>query len=271
MLISSVIFVLQETLEAALLISVLMAISHQQSLKWLFVSLLAGALLSFIYASNMHQVSEWFDYVGQEVINATLHATITLSIILFSWSLSRSKRHSQNKIPTLYFISSAASVTFAITLEGSEILIYFSSFLQEGNQQQTVAIGSSVGFAIGISIGILLFYILRALPASLSHYVPIFLLALFAGNMLSQFALQLTQADWIPAAQAVWDTSEWLPESSIAGKLLYALIGYEATPSLIQIICYLMGTGLVLAFSIIRSPSKITNQTAQENFDSKIS
>lgn len=264
MLISSVIFVLQETLEAALLISVLMAISHQQSLKWLFASLLGGALFSFIYAVNMPLISEWFDYVGQEVINATLHATITLSIILFSWSFTRSERHLQDKPAVLYFISAAASVTFTITLEGSEILIYLSSFLQQGNEQQTVAIGSSVGFVIGISIGTLLFYILRGLPASLSHYAPVFLLALFAGNMLSQSALQLTQADWIPSAQAAWDTSQWLPESSLAGQLLYALIGYEATPSLIQIICYLMGTGLVLAVAIIRGSSKLSSQTPQE-------
>lgn len=261
MLINSVIFVLQETLEAALLISVLLTINFYQgqSLRWLFAGFIGGLVCSLLYAYNMAQISEWFDYAGQEVTNATLQAAITLFICLYVLSLNG---HRVNKPSApllsekLYFIAATASVTCAITVEGSEILVYMSGFFQQTDELQTVLMGSSIGFAIGISIGVLLLYFLRSLHLSLLRLTTLFLLALFAGNMLSQAALQLTQADWISSAQAVWDTSAWLSESSVAGRLLYALIGYEATPSMAQIISYLVGAGMVVIGARFNSHSE---------------
>ena len=40
----------------------------------------------------------------------------------------------------------------------------------------------------------------------------------------------LVQADWLPSQAPLWDTSAALPENSPPGQLLYALLGYEATP-----------------------------------------
>jgi len=257
MLINSVIFVLQETLEAALLISVLLAMNYQQkqSTRWLFVGFAAGLVFSFLYAFNMAEISEWFDYVGQEVTNATLQAAITVFIALYALSLNGHKTTVIDSSPSsnrLFFIAATVSVACAITVEGSEIFIYMSGFFQPTANLQTAIMGCSIGFATGVSIGVLLFYILRSLPSPALRATALFLLALFAGNMLSQAALQLTQADWIPSAQAVWDTSQWLSESSVSGRLLYALIGYEATPSLAQIISYLIGAASVLLFAQIK-------------------
>lgn len=265
MLINSVIFVLQETLEAALLISVLLAVNYQlnQSIRWLFVAFSAGVVFSFLYAFNMAEISEWFDYVGQEITNATLQSSITLFIGLYALSLNRYKTSSEDtSLPStphsnrLFFIAATASVACAITVEGSEIFIYMSGFFQPTANLQTAIMGSSIGFAIGVSIGVLLFYILRNLPSSVLRPTALFLLALFAGNMFSQAALQLTQADLIPSAHAVWDTSQWLSESSVSGRLLYALIGYEATPSLAQIISYIVGAASVLLFAQIKRHRK---------------
>ncbi len=59
--------------------------------------------------------------------------------------------------------------------------------------------------------------------------------------MLAQATLQLNQADWLQAGPALWDTSSWLPEQSIVGRLLYALVGYESNPSTAQVVAYLAG------------------------------
>jgi high-affinity iron transporter len=261
MLINSVIFVLQETLEAALLISVLLAVNYQQnqSIRWLFVGFAAGLIFSFLYAFNMAKISEWFDYVGQEVTNATLQTAITLFISLYVLSLNGHNTQFRISAPRLkpganrlFFIAASVSVACAITVEGSEIFIYMSGFFQPTANLKTAIMGSSIGFTIGVSIGVLLFYILRNLPSSALRATALSLLALFAGNMLSQAALQLTQADWIPSAHAVWNTSQWLSESSVSGRLLYALIGYEATPSLAQVISYLIGAATVLLLAKIK-------------------
>ena len=259
MLLNSVILVLQETLEAALLISMLLAISYQllNRTLWFPLGLLTGLFLSLVYASQMSAISEWFDYVGQEVVNAVLQILITVLIVICAWAffkrqrtVASDKRSMEQCHTPLFRWSAAGAVALAVTREGSEIFLYLSGFFQQSDYFQPVMIGTFLGFGIGISVGTLLFYGMLNLPQSWRRRVPVFFLALFAGNMLSQSILQLIQADWISSSGALWDSSAWLPENSVVGQLLYAFIGYEATPSGAQIVAYLTGLILVIAAGI---------------------
>ncbi len=250
MLLNSVILVLQETLEAALLISVLLAISHhyQHRTNWLIYAIISGLLLSLFYATQMARVSEWFEYTGQEVINALLQTATTLSIMICTWMLLRSRGAGSNKQAahylSLFRLFAAVTVVLAITREGSEVLIYLLGFYQQNVIFQVMTVGSLIGFGIGVSIGVLILCGLLGLQGRWRIITAVSILALFAGNMLSQATLQLIQADWISSTSAIWDSSGVLPESSLGGKLLYALVGYEATPSGVQAIAY--GTGILL-------------------------
>lgn len=254
MLLNAVILILRETLEAALLISVLSAVCCMQKQKFigLLIGLLAGFLCAYVYAANLQTVSEWFDYVGQEAVNALLQSAITVLIAIFFWDLLRRKSPSRptvadrERLPMPGFMLAAAVIVMlAVTREGSEIVLYVSGLIQQADHLQAVWMGTSLGLGIGISVGCLLYYGLLGLPPRWGRRVSIFLLALFAGNMLSQAVMLLAQADWIPSTQAVWDSSAWLPEQNLVGQLLYALVGYEATPSLWQVMAYLAGFVLV--------------------------
>lgn len=256
MLLSSVILVLQETLEAVMLISVLMAISHlaRQRVTWLAWGLSGGAILSSVYSIKMQVVSEWFDYVGQEVVNAFLQTTLAMIVILLFWTLFNVRPAADSagqtdtrRYSALFQVCAALAVILTITREGSEILLYLAGFFQEFDQFQAILTGSGIGFSIGVSVGFLLFYGLMSLPRHWGFTSCVLLLSLFTGNMLSQATLLLTQADWLPSGQSLWNTSAWLPENSISGQLLYALVGYEATPAWIQVVSYLAGTAMVLA------------------------
>jgi high-affinity iron transporter len=202
----------------------------------------------------MSAVSAWFDYVGQEIVNAMLQIFITLLIVVCTWAFFKNRRiaapgsQSLNyRYYLMFTLSAAGAVALAVTREGSEIFLYLGGFFQQAEYFQPVLIGTFLGFGIGISVGTLLFYGLLNLPGKWRARIPIFFLALFAGNMLSQAALQLIQADWISSARVLWDSSGWLPENSIVGQLLYAFVGYEATPAGIQIIAYVIGLILVVS------------------------
>jgi high-affinity iron transporter len=234
----------------------------------LAIGISGGVVLSFLYASNMREISEWFDYVGQEIVNASLQISTTLLIVVCTWALFKSLQFDarggpaqKNRFTTLFIFCAAAAVVLTITREGSEILIYLGGFFQQKEYFQTVMSGSSIGFSIGLSLSVLVYYGLLSLPDHWRLDAAVILLAIFAGNMLSQAVLQLTQADWISSTQAFWDTSDWLPESSTLGKSLYALVGYEATPSAPQIIAYVLGMVLVLASAAAGRYSKNTNPT----------
>jgi len=250
MLLNSVILVLQETLEAALLISVLLAISHhyQRRAYWLLYAIVIGLVFSLFYAVKMAQVSEWFEYTGQEVINALLQTSTTLFIMVCTWLLMRYWVAGSHKVAAYYAsrfrFFAAITVLLAITREGSEVLIYLLGFYQQNAIFHIMTIGSLIGFGIGVSVGVLILYGLLSLQGRWRIITTVSVLALFAGNMLSQATLQLIQSDWISSAHTIWDSSGVLSEDSLAGKLLYALVGYEATPSGVQVVAY--GTGIIL-------------------------
>lgn len=263
MLLNAVIFILRETLEAALVISVLLAIAAQfrKNTRWLIAGISAGVFGAYLYAANMKQLSAWFDYSGQEIVNAALHGAIvvliTVHVAALVMRLLRDRADQAglaagHRCYPIYWASAASIVGLAVVREGSEIFLYLGRFYPQSPEGLAVVLGSGIGFGIGLSTGVILYYGLLGLSRRGKLAVSVTLLALFAGNMAAQSSLQLTQADWIPHTQALWDSSRFVSEHSVLGHILYAMFGYEATPSFIQVMSYLAGV-VVVATSICMS------------------
>ncbi len=251
MLLSSVIIILREVLEAALLFSIFIALSRQLGFdfKWVAWSLFLGLIGAMIYGLNIDAVSQWYDGVGQEVTNALMQLGIylmlllymlLLSITLFSTGRPNSINHKKTLKPALVFIMIIVS-TLAITREGAEVILYFFSVTRSENHLVAVLTGMTIGGSIGISIGFLFYYFLSSLNFKWSIIIGLSLMIMVAAAMVSQASLLLIQADWLPSQLPLWDTSGWLSERSAIGQLMYALIGYEATPTAIQAGLYLCG------------------------------
>ena len=241
MLLTSVVIVLREVLEASLLISILTAISGVLgvSRRWIVWSFLLGIVGAIVYSLTVSEVSNWFDGVGQEVTSAAIQALIFLLLIMFSFlAMRRDDKPQQGKIIVLVM---ATMVVLAITREGFEILVYLYGFSADLPRFMTILSGSVIGACIGISIGVLIYYFVAVLSSRMALLIGLGLLALVAAGMLSQAVLLLIQADWLPSQLPLWDSSAWLPESSVTGQLLYALIGYEATPTALQAAFYFGG------------------------------
>jgi high-affinity iron transporter len=146
----------------------------------------------------------------------------------------------------------ATLVALSIIREGSEIILYLEGILGQPENVSTVLMGSLTGAGLGISSGIVLFYGLMMFRQAVSQRIAMVLLAFFAGNMTAQAVLLLNQADWLPYTPQLWDTSSLLPEYSVAGQLLYALVGYEANPSVLQAVGYGLAWWLVVLSPLFR-------------------
>lgn len=257
MLLTSVIIVLREVLEAALLVSILLALSTvlDISRRWVSWSLAFGLAGATIYSISVAAISDWFDGVGQEVTSALLQFLVYLLLFLFALLLLRSSgsRRLPEKLTMLIF---AATVSLAITREGFEVLVYIYGFSTVWPQFVTILLGSAIGASIGVSIGALIYYFVCSLSCRQSLVVGIGLLALVAAGMLSQAVLLLIQADWLPSQLPVWDSSGWLSEESVTGQLMYALVGYEATPTALQASFYFGGLLLLLIVAVFAIRSR---------------
>jgi high-affinity iron transporter len=257
MLLTSVIIILREVLEAALLVSILSALSSTLGISryWVMWALGIGIAGAIGYSFSINTVSDWFGGVGQEVSNALIQFTIYMMLLVFTLLIAgRSPAHvTENRVAALCM---AAAVSLAVTREGFEILIYIHSFINALPQLVSILMGSVIGAGIGISIGALIYYFIGALEYRHSMTVGICLLALVGAGTVSQAVLLMIQADWLPSQYPLWDTSGWLSEGSVTGQLLYSLIGYEATPTAIQAGAYFGALLLLLIMAAVAGRSR---------------
>ncbi len=256
MLLSSVIIVLREVLEAALLISILIALSKKTNLNthWFLWSCLLGLLGAIVYGMNINSISDWFDGVGQEVTNAFIQLFIYCMLVFYILILSRFLVH---KNTSLFFTRSIMIliVALAITREGTEIILYFFSVTHSKTHSIAVVVGMTIGASIGVSVGFLFYYLLNSLKLEKSIFIGLILLLLVSAGMVSQASLLLIQADWLPAQLPLWNSSVFISEKSVTGQLLYALLGYESTPTALQVSLYVFA--IIVPIGLIQIIKKV--------------
>ena len=248
MLLTSVILVLREVLEAAMLISVLLALSinWKQGFTWLWWSLIAGAVGAVLFASFLDVITDAVDGAGQEVANASLQLLMYCLSLLIVALIPTPGSNSR----VISFLM-ASAVACAMIREGSEILVYITGFASAEEHRTAVYAGSAIGAGIGVSLGVLLFAALRAMEYGRAQLTSVVLICLMGTGTLMQATMLLEQVDWLPAGKALWDSSGIISEQSIAGELMYAVFGYEATPSVTQVGLYVVCMASIIAAYLV--------------------
>lgn len=267
-MLSAVIIILREALEAALIISVLLASSKNllNARRWLIGGMAFGLLGSLLIASNMGSISEALEGTGQELLNTVLLVVIIIATGIYLCSLvvvgsvagenSGIDNRSLNRVALVCMIT---IVALASMREGAEILIYLSVFIVNLQESISIIVGAAIGLGIGLSIGALFYLCIAYLDSRKRRTISNVILILVASGMASEAALFLIQAGYLPSEAPLWDSSDLLAEHSVIGQLLYALVAYEATPTLIQVVTYL-GTFLVLTLLIVFVERRISKK-----------
>lgn len=92
---------------------------------------------------------------------------------------------------------------------------------------------------ICLSIAILLYFILATLTKVFTGNIVYYFILLFGVGQLMQGLQLLEQVDIISSDMDLWSTSYLIAEDSELGYLLTILLGYEATPSVMELLVYL--------------------------------
>jgi high-affinity iron transporter len=247
MLINSVGLVLREVLEMALIFSAALAIFNKLDIapRWMLVALLTGLVCAGLYAANVQWLWELFDGTGQEVINGSLQWITALLLIAVANLLSGSLRKniSQKKIALIRLLMSLSLILVA-TREGYEIILYLLGYIHQPEPLPSVLTGAFIGAGIGSSLAAISYYLLVNATRPTTLNSCFWLMLILAAGLTLQGAKLFTQADYLPSTDALWDSSAWLQETSLAGQFFYALFGYEATPTPAEATIYMLALGI---------------------------
>lgn len=252
--------VFREVLEAALIVGIVSAATRgiPGRSRWIASGIGAGILGSLLVAAGASALSQLAQGMGQELFNASI---LGVAVAMLAWHNIWMSAHGRELAANANRIGGdirtgarEMSVLFvvvaiAVLREGSETVLFLYGIAISGNETQLpMATGGAIGLAGGVAIGWLLFRGLLRIPLRWFFSATSFLVLLLAAGMASQAARFLIQANKLPSlATPLWDTSWLVSNSSLAGKALQGMIGYDAQPAGMQIAFFIVVAITILA------------------------
>ncbi len=253
----SYILSLREGLEAALVIGVVLSVLRQTRqgalafFTWLGAA--SAALLSFLTAFVLTRLGLVMQDPGEAIFEGL---TMLVAAGILTWMIFWMARQSGNRKESLEIRVEQASLKggwslfglafIAVLREGVELALFLTAAVFASNAHLTL-LGALFGLATAALLGWLLFASTVRLNLRRFFQVTGWILVLFAAGLVVRAAGELVIAGWIPAIiPHVWDVGSFLSDESALGQALGALFGYSASPSLIQLLAYLLYFGAVV-------------------------
>ena len=142
----------------------------------------------------------------------------------------------------------AIVIGVAVLREGSEIVLFLYGIASAGGESAgAMVLGGIFGVLCGAVLSCLMYFGLVAIPMRRLFAVTTALITLLAAGMASQAVNFLQQAGYFSGmADPLWDSSGFLSEGSIPGRLLRSLIGYSDSPTGAQLIAYLLTIAVIV-------------------------
>ena len=263
-MISTFVIVFRETLEAALIVAIVLAASRgiEGRGRWIAAGVGLGLAGAGLLALVAEQISEAFDGSGAEVFNASV---LLIAVAMLGWHHVWMSTHGKELAGESRAVGSAvrsgarplsalAIITgLAVLREGSETVLFLFGIAVDGEVGISDMLqGGALGILAATLGGALLYLGLVRIPLKQVFQVTGVLLMLIAAGLAAQAAAFLVQAGWLPAlGYDIWNTSAILPQSDPLGVLLHVLVGYVARPEGIQIIAYAGTLAAITAASFL--------------------
>ncbi len=257
-MLSTAIIIFREVFEIVLILGIVLAATRgiEGRMKWISGGVIAGLLGSATVAVFTDQISNIFNGVGQEILNASILFTASLLIgatVIWMHKHGKEMKAKMNHVGMsiaegeIAHISLSIIIALAILREGSEIVLFMYSMLLVGKSTADLISGSLIGLVSGTVIGLAIYYGLLKMSTKYFFKVTSWLLILLVVGMVSQATGFLVAAGYFEGlSEVVWDSSALISDRSAIGQLLQALVGYTSHPTKIQLLlCAITLFGIV--------------------------
>ena len=267
-MLGALIIVFREVIEAGLIIGIVLAVTRgvPGRGRWVgagVLAALAGAGLLAVFAET---IANAFAGAGQELFNA---GVLGIAVVMLMWHNLWMAGHGQEMAVSMAEVGKAVStgkrpltalatvVGLATLREGSEVVLFLYGIVAAGASVSSLLLGGVLGLAAGALFTALTYYGLLAIPPRHIFTVTTVLITLLAAGMAAQAVQFLDAAGLINVmGQRLWDSSAWLPQDSILGRLLHTLVGYTDRPTELQLIAYVVTLAIMAAMTWIAGSSR---------------
>ncbi|MEA2903137.1 MAG: high-affinity iron transporter [Alphaproteobacteria bacterium] len=268
------VIVFREVVEAGLIIGIVLAATRALTGRgrWIALGVLAGVAGAAIVALFAERISGAFEGSGQELLNASV---LGAAVIMLMWHNAWMARHGREMAVEIGAVGRAVNagtkpmtalavvVGLAVLREGSEIVLFLYGIVATGTSAPALLAGGALGVAAGAALTALTYYGLLAIPTRHVFTVTTVLIALLAAGMAAQAVQFLDAAGLIDVlGNRIWDSSGYLPQNSVIGRLLHTLIGYTDRPTELQLIAYVATLGAMAALTWMAAPRRTAGATA---------
>jgi high-affinity iron transporter len=281
-MITSFLVTFREALEAALIVSIILAylgkIGRRDLNKYLYLgtgsAVLTSLLLGWTALAIYGGLPQGTDKIFEGAASITATAVLTYMILWMARNARKIRSELQEKIEiavTGRYVLGIASLAFvSVFREGLETVLFLTVLAVND------PFGTVLGALLGIGVVLVLAYLMLKGVYKLNiqkffKYTSV-ILVVFAAGLLGYGVHEFIEAGLLPPIIGhVWDInpvdpSHPLHENGAIGSILKALIGYDGNPELLRVIVY-VAYWLVLGLYLLRTyaPNILRLRRGQES------
>lgn len=242
------VIIFREVLEIALILAAVISSTEGLAKRNIAIitGCITGAAASSILALTIHKLNTAFDGMGQEYFLATILFTAS---IMMAWTVLWMRRHAstlKGKIhqaathSPLPLITLSVIIAIAILREGFEIILFTYGHIQTNAISWIdIITGSIMGLTAGSLLGYTWYRGMITFAGRHVFTITSILLVFMAAGMASQGLHMLIAADSFHLFTApLWDSTWLLKDGSMVAKMAKSLFGYQARPTLAEVLMY---------------------------------
>jgi high-affinity iron transporter len=274
-LFSSALIGLREGLEAALVVSILIAFlvksDKRDYLKWVWTGVAAALVLCVAIGTIIAYTIGEMQFEHQEIAGGSL-SIIAVGFVtwMIFWMRSTARTISaelRGKLSHAVEIGAVAVVVMALLAVGREGLETMAFFYANVRTAESGTTQPLIGFIVGIAVAIVLGWLIYrgALRFNLGKFFQItgVLLVFVAAGILAYGVHDLQEAGVLPGLNTLaFDLSGPMPEDSWYGALAKGLLNYSAQTTVLQAIVWVAYVAVVLTLFLM--PRRATAAAARQ-------
>jgi len=273
-MLSNALIGLREGLEAALVVSILVAFlvrtDRRAALPWVWAGVAVAVALSVAVGALLTFTSSAMSFEAQEAFGGSMSIVAVGFVTWMIFWMRRTARalsgELRGKLEEALRIGSWAVVLMAflaVGREGLETAVFFWAAAQAAGSTSTPLLGFLVGIAVAVALAYLIYR--GAVRINLARFFNVtgILLIFVAAGILAYGMHDLQEANLLPGLNTLaFDISAQVPADSWYGTLLKGIFNLSPRTSVLEGVVWVLYVGIVLTLFLLPGRTRAASTTS---------